>query len=92
MDYNYFIAGFVGGLVGRVIYKVDKYFCEEKWRNEVKSRENAITFIESYDTNYSKNKKDGWHYGLIELRELLDFLYNSEPKTDKEKLTRLGAK
>ena len=30
MDYNYIIAGFVGGLIGRIIYKIDKYFTEKE--------------------------------------------------------------
>ena len=29
MDYNYVMAGFVGALVGRIIYKIDKYFYKE---------------------------------------------------------------
>ncbi len=91
MDYNYIVAGFIGALVGRVIYTIDKYFCEEKWRNEMKSREEAVKFIESYDVNHlAGSRKHGWHYGMMEVRALLDFLYNGEPKTDEEKLTRLG--
>ena len=28
--FGYLIAGFVGGLVGRVIYKIDQHFCKEE--------------------------------------------------------------
>ena len=30
MDYNYILAGFVGAAVGRIIYKINKYFTKEE--------------------------------------------------------------
>ena len=54
----------------------------------METREKAVRLIESQfiDQKVYREKGGGWHYGLQELRELMDFIYNSEPLNDKEKL------
>ena len=54
------------------------------------SREEAARFIE-YQFDESRNyhcrrPKGHVHYGLQELRELMDFIYGGEPKTEEENI------
>ena len=52
------------------------------------TREKVARFIECQfiEDDCSREKGGQWHYGLQDLRELMDFIYNSEPLNDKELL------
>ena len=56
----------------------------------MKSREEAVTLIQAQleygNAVLKEQKKRAFHYGYIELRELLNFIYESEPKKENEKL------
>ena len=56
----------------------------------MEAREKAARFIECQfiKDDCSRVKGHQWHYGLQDLRELMDFIYNSEPLNDKEKLNK----
>ena len=59
----------------------------------MKSREEAVKLIILQMKEESPNShpmKGCWHYGFTDLRELLDFIYEGEPKTEEEKLKREG--
>jgi hypothetical protein len=56
---------------------------------EIKSREEAARFIENqldFDSDYKCKREKNWchHYGWQELRELMDFIYEGEPKSKEE--------
>lgn len=53
----------------------------------MRSREEAARFIEKqlgYKYVCALVKTSAWHYGKQELRELMDFIYESYPKTEAE--------
>ena len=50
MDYNYLIAGFIGGLIGRVIYKIDKYFTKK----EIIKSIHMYIYEKDYETKKTK--------------------------------------
>jgi hypothetical protein len=59
----------------------------------MKKREDVVIFIRGQlDSPDKGSGEDGgdiyaeWHYGKIELRRLLDYLYEGAPKTEKEML------
>lgn len=55
----------------------------------MKTRIEAIKFIEKDFPKINKNKWDKYeihHIGAIEIRALLDFIYEGEPMTEAEKL------
>lgn len=53
----------------------------------MQSREKVCRFIENqFKEDDCSLKKNAWHYGLQDLRELLDFIYGGKPKIDKNKL------
>jgi len=54
----------------------------------MRARKESVEFIErQFDrTEDSKEKYGKWHYGLHELKELMDFVYEQEPQSDEEKL------
>ncbi len=54
----------------------------------MKSREEAARFAERLFLQGTDNPdKSGWrHFGKIELRELMDFIYGGPPKTEAEKV------
>lgn len=68
----------------------------------MKSREEAAKLIhkqmhwefdkpEAYKDLFWKDHDypmDQWHYGILELRELLDFIYEDKPKSKEEELSR----
>lgn len=54
----------------------------------MKPREDVARFIEDQLKNGTKRYKDAYGYGLQELRDLLDYLYESTPKNPKEELYR----
>jgi hypothetical protein len=57
----------------------------------MKTREAAARFIERqlhWTHKCSISKPSNWHYGLQELRELMDFIYESPP-TEAERITKL---
>jgi hypothetical protein len=62
------------------------------WRkkeNEMKTREEVARFVEKQmGSNYicSRNKNYADHYGLQELRELMDFIYGEEPQNEEQKI------
>lgn len=55
----------------------------------MKSREEVISYMHSKEfwDQIDKMKKSAWHFGLCELRLLMDFIYESPPKNDKEIIT-----
>jgi len=42
---------------------------------------------EQYECKKEKGRQ--WHYGIQELRELLDFIYEKEPETEEEKIYKI---
>jgi len=54
----------------------------------MKRRIEVARFIENQmvNTNGKVKEFNTWHYGYIELRNLLDFLYDRKPIFDGEKL------
>lgn len=58
----------------------------------MRTREEVARFIEAQMDDDSAAicvaKDSRVHYGLVELRWLMDFLYDGEPQTDEEKLGR----
>lgn len=55
----------------------------------MRTRAEAVALIreqlhEDYDPPITE--KGCWHYGRYELRKLLDFIYDGEPKSDNEKI------
>jgi len=53
------------------------------------TRKEATEFINNQLFNWDslKEKKDKWHYGSLELRNLLDYIYGYIPK-DREEFIR----
>jgi hypothetical protein len=54
-----------------------------------KTREEVARFVEKQmGSNYicSRNKNYAHHYGLQELRELMDFIYGEEPQNEEQKI------
>ena len=52
----------------------------------MKSRKETVDFICSQmhgENGGDAKKSDRWHYGYGELRDLLDFIYESEPNEDE---------
>lgn len=55
----------------------------------MKTRIEVVEFLLEqlrFDWMCGRPKHGRFHYGVQELRELLDFIYEQEPQTDKEKL------
>lgn len=51
------------------------------------SREGAVAKIKEQMERKTKIERHSvYHYGYIELRELLDYIYEQEPTTEEEKL------
>mgnify|MGYP000232690723 CR=1 FL=1 len=49
----------------------------------MKTREEAVSLIIDQLENLTVEGKDyKWHYGRLEIRELIDFIYESEPKNE----------
>jgi hypothetical protein len=48
----------------------------------------ALVNRQLHDRSYKPPdpRKRAWHYGKAELRELLDFIYGSEPLAEEEKI------
>lgn len=61
----------------------------------MKSRREVVEFIESQDNPYvmyvarKSDQVTCWHFGLVEMRMILDFIYDGAPKSEDEELTRL---
>lgn len=58
----------------------------------MKSRSEAVALIEkqlraTHEPTREKGRK--YHYGRQELRELLDFIYDSKPRSEDEEIKRL---
>jgi hypothetical protein len=57
----------------------------------MKTREAAVKFITNqldYDYQCGREKAGAVHYGLQDLRELMDFIYGGPPQTSAEELTK----
>lgn len=55
----------------------------------MQSRKDVIDFINAqlgHHPNNIKRKHNKYHYGYVELRDLLDFLYDGLPTTKEEEL------
>ena len=53
----------------------------------MKTRREFVEFITyQRDRNNTREKGGAWHYGVVELRELADFLYDGPPTEHVEKL------
>lgn len=55
----------------------------------MRTREEAVKFVTKQfdDVNPTERNKGGQvHYGLQELRDLMDFLYEQEPQSEAEQL------
>ena len=56
---------------------------------ELKDRNTVARFIEKqmdYNHECSREKGEQTHYGWQELRDLMDFIYNSKPKHKEQEL------
>jgi len=52
----------------------------------MKTRKEVVELVQKqltgmFDSNLNKY---AWHYGIVELRELLDFIYEGPPETEEE--------
>lgn len=54
----------------------------------MRTRKEAVELAKSQLNDFNRKDKQYWHYGYVELRELLDFIYESEPKDNDEKLIK----
>lgn len=59
----------------------------------MRKRKDVVKFItdqlnEPSETTYNR-KCRRWHYGKVELRDLLDYIYQREPRNDSEKLSTI---
>ena len=56
----------------------------------MKTRKEVAEFINSgkLDEQVTREAKGYWHFGLVDLRLLMDFIYGGEPKED-EKIIKL---
>ena len=57
------------------------------------SREDAVNLIKRqlsiegmHEVQGNKTKPHFWHYGKVELRELMDAIYGGPPQSDSEKI------
>ena len=58
----------------------------------MKDREEVAQFINE-GRNYSKDfrrEKCSWHFGLLELRDLMDFIYGEQPKSEEEHINTIS--
>lgn len=56
----------------------------------INSGEN-IRSVESIGLNPNKNYGySRWHYGVMELRDLLDFIYEGGPTNEKQFINKIG--
>jgi hypothetical protein len=58
--------------------------------SSITTREETVLYIkgimdDKYDLPVPKGR---WHFGYVELRMLLDYIYKSEPENDKQRLVR----
>lgn len=59
----------------------------------MRSRAEAVALIErQLEGEHSRDKPNTHHYGVQELRELMDFIYEGEPKTAGEVIVGDGQK
>ncbi len=70
----------------------------------MKTRSEVVKFIHNTDPGMTipdlnfknpykgEGEKSAWHYGVCELRQLLDFIYNGPPLSKKEELKGIGIK
>lgn len=85
-DYNFMIED-VNQLAAKAIDNVDlKVVPSFPTREETVKKVHSD--MEDADDAYF-NLKKAVHYGYVELRSLMDFLYGGEPKTEAEKLKRI---
>jgi hypothetical protein len=61
---------------------------KKKVIKKVKSRRLAVKFIERQFAEPSFMKGMYWHYGKAAVRQLLDYIYDGEPKNKNEYLLR----
>lgn len=63
----------------------------------MKTRSEAARFIENQfeemewphnETASGRQKAGSWHYGVQELRDLMDFIYESEPTSKEEEIAK----
>lgn len=55
----------------------------------MKAREEVVGFIHDQFRDDENPVKDGkWHYGRVDLRALMDFIYGSEPNCEAEKILK----
>ena len=53
----------------------------------IRARNEGVKLIKNQLTRDDKQRRYGyWHYGRVELRILLDFIYGEKPQTDDEKI------
>ncbi len=56
----------------------------------MRERKEAVALIQDQLATDGRRYKEKtyWHYGAMELRELMDFIYGGEPKTEEEKIKK----
>ena len=53
------------------------------------SRKEIVIKVKEQMGDHKKSKGySSWHYGYVELRELLDYIYGEEPTIEEEKLNQ----
>ncbi len=52
----------------------------------MKSRKEVVEHFNQIPCVKKRNKSDAWHFGLQEIRSLMDFIYEGEPVCDEEKI------
>lgn len=57
----------------------------------MKSRKEVAEYINTRRSECcDRNVKSAWHYGLVELRELMDFIFECKPKDKSELIETLS--
>ena len=57
----------------------------------MKTRCEVVEYMKSRPNAYDLKRppETCWHFGLVDMREILDFIYGGPPESEDEKLTRL---
>ena len=54
---------------------------------DMKTRAEVARFLEKLlDEGLPSNRKAAWHFGKMELRDLMDFIYEGPPANDEEEV------
>lgn len=51
----------------------------------MKSRQETAEFINNLEVG-SNPKQEGWHFGMLDLRDIMDFIYEGKPASKDEEI------